>query len=235
MRLFGRFFGKGYEDKIEDNDSNIINWADSITIGWEYRCNLFLTTPKICLENDGLIISDISKPPKLFGEPNKIGIDGEPSGNYGSWIRRHGYEEEFEELANIKENINYARKSDIGRIASKSNLENNFKRFLIDFRQIIESEDSVQNKIFKINKILCLKSKINKAISIKLRIDKGFPEEFFKNELCNLLGIDKEISDIFWNAGYFSKEDIVNTPDSKLLEINGIRENVLINIKRNIL
>ena len=82
-----------------------------------------MTTPRICIEKDGFITKDTSVKPELIGEPNNLGKDGDPSGNFGYWIRRHGHEEEFEELANISRNMIYARPSDMGRIPPKSKLD----------------------------------------------------------------------------------------------------------------
>ena len=105
MGIFNDFFKKHFNIKdFSRSEEHINDWADAITTGWEYTCNLFLTTPKICLEKDGLIL-DTTKKPELFGEPNQLGANGEPSGRYGCWIRRHGHEEEFEALANISENM----------------------------------------------------------------------------------------------------------------------------------
>ena len=78
MSLFKNLFGSQFKEGNSNFDEEANdNWADSITTGWEYTCNLFLITPKICLENDGLISEGISKP-ELFGEPNKFSKDGEP-------------------------------------------------------------------------------------------------------------------------------------------------------------
>ena len=233
MGLFDKIFGKQFKDDSSFNlEENSDHWADSITTGWEYRCNLYLTTPKVCLENDGLIIFDNSKKPELFGEPNQFGPDGDPSGSFGNWTRRHGYEEKFEELANITENMNYARPSDIGRIPSKSDLEKNFIEFLIDFRRIFETSSEVQVKLFKIKNILSIKSETYKNIYKRLVSEKQFPEEFFKNEICCLNGVNKTQSEIFWKAGYFSPDEILNTPDKILIELDGVNKSLLAKIRK---
>ena len=150
MNLFDLFFRNWNEkEEIISENSNDL-WADSVTTGWEYTCNLSLITPRICIENDGFITNDTSVKPKLIGEPDKLGKDGDPSGNFGYWVRRHGHEEEFEELANISQNMIYARPSDIGRIPPKSKLEDDFKSFLIYFRTIVESNISIDKKLFMI-------------------------------------------------------------------------------------
>ena len=126
--MFFRNWNKREEIISEDSLENSNDlWADSVTTGLEYTCNLSLTTPRICIENDGFITNDTSVKTKLIGEPNNLGKDGDPSRNFGYWLRRHGHEEEFEELANISKNMIYVRPSDIGRIPSKSKLEKDFR------------------------------------------------------------------------------------------------------------
>ena len=222
MGIFNNFFKKHFNIKdFSRSEQHINDWADAITTGWEYTCNLFLTTPKVCLENDGLIL-DTRKKPELFGEPNQLGANGEPSGRYGCWIRRHGHEEEFEELANISENMVYARPSEIGRIPHKSKLEGEFKRFLIDFRNIVESSSEIKVKLFKINNILRFKSEFNNKTYQSLMIKNNFPDNFFREKLCSLNGVDSKISCLLWSAGYLSKEDVLNAKDSELLKIKEI-------------
>ena len=65
MGLFDFFFQNSHKKKViisTDNSDEYSNdlWADAVTTGWEYSCNLNLTTPKICIENDGLITNDTS-------------------------------------------------------------------------------------------------------------------------------------------------------------------------------
>ena len=233
MGLFRDLFGKNI-NKIEYEENHSEHWADSITTGWEYTCSLFLTTPKICLENDGLIISDTSKAPELFGEPNQLGKDGDPTGKYGSWVRRYGYEEAFEELANISEDMIYAKSSEIGKIPSRSKLERDFKRFLIGFRTIVESKLNFSDKLYEINEVLSISSRSNSEIYKKLVKEKKFPDDFFKKELCLLNGVDLYLAEIFWDLGYHTPEQILNAPDSELLNINSIDEKFIKNLRVNV-
>ena len=235
MKFFDLFFKKSQQKEeliskeIYDNSNDL--WAESVTTGWEYTCNLSLNTPKICLENDGLVTNDTSVKPELFGEPNKLGKDGDPSGVYGFWVRRHGHEEEFEELANISQNMIYARHSDIGRIPKKSMLENNLKSFLIDFRSIVESYISLEEKLYKINNELSIKSEAYKDIYNKLVIEKKFPDSFFSNMLCELNGVEEKTALLLWEAGYLTKDQVLNAPKDELLKIKGIKKNLILKIK----
>ena len=234
MGFFKRLFSS--DDEINNNSYDEIpndHWADPITTGWEYNCNLYLTTPKICLENDGLVIKNSSQKPDLIGEPNNFGIDGDPSGHFGHWIRRHGYEEKFEELANISENMIYARSSDIGKIPSKSQLERDFKNFLIEFRKIVESNRDIHEKITIIKEILCKMSEINFKIYKKLISNNDFPEQFFKQSLCSLNGVNFSIAENLWNAGLYSPEEVLNATDSQLLDVKGISQKILSKIRLN--
>ncbi len=231
MGLFRNLFnGKFQNDNFDSNQEEYDNWADPITTGWEYTCNLFLETPKICLENDGLISEGVTKP-ELFGEPNQFSLDGEPSGKYGSWTRRMGYEEEFEKLENISENIIYARASDIGKIPKKSQLEKDFKGFLIDFRAIVESYLNIEEKLSKINNELSNKSKSYSNIYKMLVKEKEFPDKFFMKELSILNGVNEQIALILWSSGYLTPQYVINAPRDELLMIEGIDEEVIKKIK----
>ena len=222
MGIFNNFFKNHFNIKDFSKSEEYINdWADAITTGWEYTCNLFLTTPKICLENDGLILDTLKKP-ELFGEPNQLGTNGEPSGSFGCWIRRHGHEEEFEALANISENMMYARQSEIGKIPHKSKLEKDFINFLIDFRDIVESSTEIKVKLFKINNILRFKSDFNNETYQRLVIKNNFPDGFFRQKLCSLNGVDAKIAGLLWSSGFLSPEEVLKAKDSDLLKIKEI-------------
>ena len=235
MSLFDLFFRNlnKREEIISENYFEKSNdlWADSVTTGWEYTCNLLLITPRICIENDGFITNDTSVKPELIGEPNNLGKDGDPSGNFGYWVRRHGHEEEFEDLANISQNMIYARPSDIGRIPPKSKLEADFKSFLIDFRIIVESNISIEKKLFMINDELSIKSEAYKDIYKKLVLEKRFPDSFFRNILCELNGVNNKIASILWESGYLTKEQVLNAPYSELIEIKGLGKSLISKIK----
>tara|TARA_Y100001978_G_scaffold34767_1_gene30628 strand:- start:38 stop:748 length:711 start_codon:yes stop_codon:yes gene_type:complete len=231
MGFFERFFrAKSEREENYSNEEENDNWADPITTGWEYTCNLFLKTPKICLENDGLISEGLKKP-ELFGEPNQIGPDGEPSGNHGFWTRRMGHEEEFDRFENISEDIIYSRESDIGKIPHKSDLERDYKSFLIDFRKIVESYLDIEEKLFKINSELSIKSKSYSRIYFKLVENRQFPDSFFQKELCVLNGVTEQISLKLWNAGYLTPQYVLNAPDEELLYIEGMNLDLIRKIK----
>jgi len=232
MGLFNDFFKKSnYEEEIYKSDDDTNHWADSITTGWEYKCYLYLSTPKICLEKDGFIISNSSVKPELIGEPNNLGIDGDPSGEFGFWIRRHGYEEEFESLAEISENMVYARPTVIGKIPPKSTLENDLRNFLIDFRSIIESSQAIRSKLYLIKEVISNKSKENNFIYKKLLEKHKFPECYFQKELCNISGVNARLSKLLWDSGFVCQEEVLKASEETLLKIKGIDKNFINTLK----
>ena len=87
MNLFDLFFRNWNEREEIISEESLENsndlWADSVTTGWEYTCNLLLTTPIICIENDSFITNDTSVKPKFICKPNgrdkhKRNIKGNP-------------------------------------------------------------------------------------------------------------------------------------------------------------
>ena len=135
-----------------------------------------------------------------------------------------GYEEEFDQYENISENNIYARSSDIGKIPFKSKLEKDFKKFLIDFRTIVESYIDIEEKISKIHNELSINSEIYSDIYKKLVIEKNFPDSFFKHELLLLNGVDSKLASVLWDSGYLCPQYVLNAPDEELLLIKGINE-----------
>ena len=162
MGLFNSLFGKKtnkIEEKYEELDySDQEAVADSVTIGWEYKADFKLKTPKICLENDGKRTDTLEKP-QLFGEPQQYGADGSPMGRHGFWSRLTDIEDSVNKFNEISSNPLYAFPSDIGRINPNTQLEKDFLSYLIDFRTIVESDMTIEEKLYQINDVMSQSSK----------------------------------------------------------------------------
>ena len=234
MGLFDSIFGKKTkieEKKYEDLDySDQEAVADSVTIGWEYSCNFFLNTPKICLENYRKR-TNTSEKPELIGETQQYGADGSPMGYHGWWSRITGIEEDFDKFADTSNNPLYAFPSDIGRINPNTQLEKDFLSYLIDFRTIVESEMTIEEKLYQINDVMSQSSKAYKDIYKKLVTQRQFPDSFFTNLLCELDGVGGKTAGLLWDAGYLTKEQVLNAPNEELLQIKGIGKKLVEKIK----
>ena len=234
MGLFNSLFGKKtneIEEKYEELDySDQEAVADSVTIGWEYKADFKLKTPKICLENDGKRTDTLEKP-QLFGEPQQYGADGSPMGRHGFWSRLTDIEDSVNEFVEISNNPLYAFPSDIGRINPNTQLEKDFLSYLIDFRTIVESDMTIEEKLYQINDVMSQSSKAYKDIYKKLVTERQFPDSFFTDLLCELNGVGYTTARLLWDAGYLSKEQVLNAPDEELLQIKGIGEKLVEKIK----
>ena len=82
-----------------------------------------------------------------------------------------------------------------------------------------------------INDELSIKSEAYKDIYKKLVLEKRFPDSFFRNILCELNGVTKNIASILWESGYLTKEQVLNAPYSELIEIKGLGKSLISKIK----
>tara|TARA_B100000482_G_scaffold45985_1_gene30156 strand:+ start:311 stop:1018 length:708 start_codon:yes stop_codon:yes gene_type:complete len=234
MGLFDSIFGNKtnkVDNKYEELDySDQEAIADSVTIGWEYNANFMLRTPKICLENNGKRTNTIKKP-QLIGEPQQYGASGAPMGYHGWWSRLTDIEDDVNDYVDISNNPLYAFPSDIGRINPKTKLEKDFLSYLIDFRTIVESDMTIEEKLYQINDVMSQSSKAYKDIYKQLVTERGFPDSFFTDLLCELDGVGYSTANLLWDAGYLTPEAVKNAPDEELLNIKGIGKKLVKKIK----
>ena len=243
MGLFDSLFGKK-TNKVEDqwkidnpewdrdySDPQVQeDIKDEVTIGWEYFATRSLRTPKICLENDGKKTNTLEKP-QLFGEPQQYGADGSPMGLHGFWSRKTNLSDDLDGFLDLENDPLYSSPSPIGRINPNTQLEKDFISYLIDFRTIVESDMTIEEKLYQINDVMSQSSEAYKDIYKKLVINEQFPDSFFRNLLCELNGVGGKTAELFWDAGYLTKEQVLNAPDEELIQIKGIGKKLVEKIK----
>jgi hypothetical protein len=81
-------------------------------------------------------------------------------GRYGFWSRLTDIEDSVNEFVDISNNPLYAFPSDIGRINPNTQLETDFLSYLIDFRTIVESYMTIEEKLYQINDVMSQSSNI---------------------------------------------------------------------------
>ena len=79
-------------------------------------------------------------------------------------------------------------------------------------------------------KIFCSPG-IPKDIYKKLVTERNFPDRFFTDLLCELNGVGYTTARLLWDAGYLTKEQVLNAPDEELLQIKGIGKKLVEKIK----
>ena len=193
---------------------------------WQYAATLSINTPKYILEKHDDVIRSKSEP-KLLGKPNGY-FEGKPYNNLGIWceITDFALEGGFD---SVPDSIGVP--TEIGRLKQKSKALKDWISYLIDFRTIVESNMTIEEKLYQINDVMSQSSKAYKDIYKKLVTEKQFPDRFFTDLLCELNGVGYTTARLLWDAGYLSKEQVLNAPDEELLQIKGIGKKLVEKIK----
>ena len=193
---------------------------------WQYAATLSINTPKYILEKHDVVVRSKSEP-ELLGKPNGY-FDGKPYNNLGIWCETTDFALEGG-FDSVPDSIGVP--TEIGRLKQKSKALKDWISYLIDFRTIVESDLSIEEKLYQINDVMSQSSEVYKNIYKKLVVEAKFPDNFFKNQLSSLNGVAGKTASILWDAGYLSPEAVKNAPEEELLKIKGIRKALVKKIK----
>jgi len=217
------------EENFSPNIRKIIKEADEEDrtglLTWEYNATLQLTTPLIHLKKNGEVLKS-STEPELFGEPTGYADDGTPFSRYGYWIQTSefaldgGWGESAVGVPTI-----------VGNLKTESQMYEDWINYLIDFRTIVESDLTIEEKLYQINDVMSQSSTGYKKIYKILVTEHGFPDSFFTDLLCELDGVGSKTAGLLWDAGYLSIEAVKNAPQEELLNIKGIGKKLVEKIK----
>mgnify|MGYP001336862373 FL=1 len=196
---------------------------------WQYSATLSINTPKYILEKHDEVVRSKSEP-KLLGEPTGYNkFDGnKPYNNLGIWCETTDYaleggHDSVPDLIGVP--------TEIGRLKQKSKALKDWISYLIDFRTIVESDMSIEEKLYQINDVMSQSSEEYKSIYKKLVTQAKFPDDFFKNQLSTLNGVSSKTAGLLWDAGYLSPEAVKNAPEEELLKLKGIGKALVKKIK----
>ena len=196
---------------------------------WQYSATLSINTPKYILEKHDEVVRSKSEP-KLLGEPTGYNqFDGnKPYNNLGVWCETTDFalEDGYDSVPDL-----IGVPTEIGRLKQKSKALKDWISYLIDFRTIVESDISIEEKLYQINDVMSQSSEEYKNIYKKLVVEAKFPDDFFKNQLSSLNGVAGKTASILWDAGYLSPEAVKNAPEEELLKIKGIGKALVKKIK----
>ena len=193
---------------------------------WQYAATLSINTPKYILEKHDVVVRSKSEP-ELLGKPNGY-FDGKPYNNLGIWCETTDFALEGG-FDSVPDSIGVP--TEIGRLKQKSKALKDWISYLIDFRTIVESDLSIEEKLYQINDVMSQSSEVYKNIYKKLVVEVKFPDNFFKNQLSSLNGVASKTASILWDAGYLSPEAVKNAPEEELLKIKGIGKALVKKIK----
>ena len=217
------------EENFSPNIRNLIKVTDEEDrtglLTWIYNATLQLTTPLIHLEKHGYVLKSGTEP-ELFGEPTSYLPDGKPISKYGLWIQTSvfdldgGWGESAVEVPTI-----------VGNLKIESQLYKDWINYLIDFRTIVESDLTIEEKLHRINDVMSQSSTSYKKIYKILVTEHRFPDSFFTGLLCELDGVGGKTAELLWDTGYLSPEAVKNAPEEELLKIKGIGKALVKKIK----
>ena len=193
---------------------------------WQYAATLSINTPKYILEKHDDVVRSKSEP-KLIGKPNGY-FEGKPYNHLGIWCETTdiALEGGFD---SVPDSIGVP--TEIESLKQKSKALKDWISYLINFRTIVESDMSIEEKLYQINDVMSQSSEDYKNIYKKLVVEAKFPDDFFKNQLTSLNGVAGKTASIFWDAGYLSPEAVKNAPEEELLKIKGIGKTLVKKIK----
>jgi hypothetical protein len=182
-------------------NSPLPNWTDDIVVGLEFCATLQLRTPLRVLVRNGEIYT------KNDGKQPKIAIEQWE----GCWIPKL---KSFSELG-LKEPLEGTSASDIGQVYPREYLP-----FLIDVRKIVELNDTIDNRIYKIfqhpptNEWMFY---VNKHGGLE-----SLSKKFFPLFLDTIPKLNNESIERLKELGLDTPNAIAQTHDDILLSVNGI-------------
>jgi predicted flap endonuclease-1-like 5' DNA nuclease len=115
--------------------------------------------------------------------------------------------------------------SDIGPISATDYLP-----FLMDFRTIVEGEQTVDEKI---KQIKALRGEFPLFMKKLMSSGNDFPASFFYNEFCQIPGIGNKTARLLFAAGIKTCSDLSKASDKEILSIHGIGETSLKKIREH--
>jgi len=182
---------------------------DDVIVGYKFHATLQLSTPLYILKHHSEIFKGLPSRAPIYGSQRE-----------GIWLP------EINPEYNLGSDIIPECASDIGPIK-----EHEYLPFLIDFRTIIESNDTHNNKLERINKLVRLE-KYHKVSNLIHKADENFPHTFFYTQLITVPGIGTKAAQNIYEAGLVSIDDLLSADETELLKIKGIGKEAVRKVKQ---
>ncbi len=211
MGLLNWLFGNRQQHTVKPRLANINDNAfyesnDDVITGYKYYATLHISTSLEILKHHGKI---------FHGLPSKAPTFGSQSD--GIWLPLVNPEFKFLSSGIFS--------SDIGPIKPEE-----YMPFLIDFRGVIESDESHIEKLEQL-KLLENTSKY-KSIWTKLqRSYSDFPQSCFYSAFTKIDGIGIKTAKNIYETGFVSIDELLSAKDSDLLKIGGLGKSSIQKIK----
>ncbi len=121
--------------------------------------------------------------------------------------------------------IETTQSSDIGQVTPEAYLP-----FLLEFRKIVESSSSHQEKLKLLADLSYKKDGFSDIWHQLLNTYEDFPHSFFYTQMTAINGLGVVTAKRLYEAGFTSIESLVQADEDKLLSINGVGKKMVDNI-----
>lgn len=185
----------------------------SIVIGVEFFATLQLRTPLKVLLKHGTLHTDKNSLPKFTDEVWM-----------GMWFPKLKSAKELG--LKIPDMPESTAGSDIGYVYPSK-----FIKFLISFREIVESDITIKNKIEKINALQHKSEEFKEFYLRFLQNDKDFPSSFFYKKLCVIPNLKILSARELFEKDIYTVEKLRDLTDDDLLKISGIGQQTIKSIR----
>lgn len=195
----------------EDGKQNNLNPID----GLEFIANLSISTPLSALEYHGEVFSGI-----LEQAPNYA------TESDGYWMPKVKSWADLGAKVKTENVLQRQHASDIGLITAEEYLP-----FLKDFRRIVESKSSVEQKIELIKELQSHSSNYRDIYDRLVKSYDGFPERFFYLSLIDLPGVGEKTAIKLFQHGYHTKKQVLTASEEDLIKVPSVGIKMVKNIK----
>lgn len=223
LNFIKKLFNKSEEKSFIDSgktigemqNKSLEDWGDEDIIdGLEFVATLQLRTPLEILEHHGEIFKEKNQTPPNYAKEQWQGI----------WIPKT---KSYKDLGlDIEEIGNDSCSSDIGYVNSSE-----YVKFLIDFRKIVESDNSNEKMINELYSLSERNQKYKSFWNRHIESDNDFPYSFFYKQFTKIDGLGIKTAKLLYENGFKTIQDLKNASDEELLKIKGIRNIQLQKIK----
>lgn len=197
---------------------------DDLIAGWRYSATLQLRTPLAYLERHGEFSPGPKEPPLLGPAESRL-PNGTGFNPYGIWVREINYDGlGFDQPPSVTKG---ERATEWGPVRIGSEEERNLISFLKSFRYIVETAETLEQKLAYLAD-LSTSTPANRKVWLKVvGSESGFPDSFFYRELCCLPGIGVRVAERIYRAGFRTNAEIQGASDEDLLKVEGLGKGLL--------
>lgn len=191
----------------EMQNKSLEDWGnEDIIDGLKFTATLQLRTPLEVLKHHGEIFKGKNQTPPNYAKEQWQGI----------WLPKT---KSFKDLGLDIEEIenDNSSASDIGYVKSSE-----YVKFLIDFRKIVESDNSNDEMLKELYNLAEKNQKYKSFWAKHKETDKDFPHSFFYKQLTKVDGIGIKTAKLLYENGFKTISDLKNARDDELLKIKGI-------------